>query len=722
MRPIALSVFLLLLASCASPQGTADAQSPLPCTTVADCPRGQSCVARVCRTAALDAGVFDVVVPPDTPIPLDVTFVEGGPETGPPDDMFHRGAGATAPHAPACTYMPTAGALMPVMECAWRPAATERQLDVVMTPVVGVITDDNHDGRVDSNDTPDIAFVSYDLQTQGCCDSAGTLHVMSGECGPGGAMVERFSVSTPAFDNSGGLAIGDVNGDGFPDIVGMGQLSGVIAVDHTGAVLWTSTDPLPPDLIVGADKAGQPTIADLNRDGFAEVIVGRVVLDGRDGHTIWRGRNGFGYDGFLGPLSVVADLDLDGFPEVVAGSTVYRADGSLACQFNYGDTSAIDGFDAIGNFDSDPQAEIVVVRTGNLYLFNHDCSLIVTLPLAAPATRTACDDVQGGPPTIADVDGDGHPEVGVAGAHRFAVYDFDSCLTTPLPARCESRGILWSVASIDCSSYVTGSSVFDFEGDGVAELIYNDEQQFRIFNGRDGTVRYSLPNCSHTRLEYPIIVDVDNDGKAEIVFVENRHFTGGCGAADFRSGIQVWGSATDNWVPTRRIWNQHSYHITNITEDGRLPPGGEVPSWTVANNYRQNLPDTSVFAAPDLAVTSVVLDTARCVDSYTIVATVCNEGDLQVGRGVEVHFYADGLEATCAGGVPTTTATLLPHRCVPVTCVQTAPRAPEYPAIEHVSVCVDNGGFSCSGPGARNECHEDNNRRDANLNACEILG
>ena len=30
------------------------------------------------------------------------------------------------------------------------------------------------------------------------------------------------------------------------------------------------------------------------------------------------------------------------------------------------------------------------------------------------------------------------------------------------------------------------------------------------------------------------------------------------------AGIEVWGEIRDNWVSTRPVWNQHSYHITNI--------------------------------------------------------------------------------------------------------------------------------------------------------------
>ena len=50
-------------------------------------------------------------------------------------------------------------------------------------------------------------------------------------------------------------------------------------------------------------------------------------------------------------------------------------------------------------------------------------------------------------------------------------------------------------------------------------------------------------------------------------------------------------STLDNWVRTRRIWNQHSYHITNITSVGSIPASEEV-NWLKSghNNYRVNIP------------------------------------------------------------------------------------------------------------------------------------
>ena len=44
-------------------------------------------------------------------------------------------------------------------------------------------------------------------------------------------------------------------------------------------------------------------------------------------------------------------------------------------------------------------------------------------------------------------------------------------------------------------------------------------------------------------------------------------------------------SARDRWLPARRIWNQHSYHVTNVREDGSIPQC-EPPHWRALNTFR----------------------------------------------------------------------------------------------------------------------------------------
>lgn len=656
-----------------------------------------------------------------------------------------------------CYFVPPPGEFSPELDCAWDgpgPSSLYPLLDdVVMTPVVVNLTDDDADGDVDLDDIPDIVFVSYGLQTNcgtpycGCCDSCGVLRVLSGGCNQDGTMTEHFSVGAdeieaqgyPAgiwLDNSGHVAAGDLDGDGSVDLVATAnRATGTIAFERDGTVKWYQ-----PAYPTNADNWGglSPAIADLDADGAPEVIMGRTVLNGEDGSLAWTGTAGLGTNGFLGPVNAVADVDRDGMLNVLAGATLYDHDGTelwtytAALSVGSCQTAGCDGFTATGNFDADDYGEIVLVRGGYIHVLNHDGTVLqhnqVDVQIQIPKIDSTHN--EGGPPTVADFDGDGQSEIGVAGADYYIVADLE-CLAQPVPAQCSDLGIRWKRQNNDDSSRVTGSSVFDFDGDGHAEVIYNDQDYCRIMDGTTGAdVLPAVANHSHTRLEMPIVADVDNDGNAEIIFVENAN--GGT-----TQGIRIWADATDSWVPTRRIWNQHAYHVTNCDELGGIPVN-EEENWLkttdatasgLMNNFRQNLPDFSVFAAPDLAVT-LSINHGYCPSALYLDAEICNLGLLQVGAGLEVTFWDNETEQplTCSNAPVVTTAPLGPGHCVTVSCILSPP--PVTPTVVDARACVDNPGYDClpdagAGGGSsvdnggNNECVEDNNLSEASDEGCD---
>lgn len=459
---------------------------------------------------------------------------------------------------------------------------------IMSTPVVGELTDDDGDGDIDNDDTPDIVVVTY-----GDVDytTGGVLRAISGD-----GTKEHWSVAGAGLQGTGGAAIGDIDSDGVPDIVALTP-TGAVAFDNQGRVKWSSNN------LSGhiSGISDVPSIVDMNHDGNVEIVAGRAILNGADGSLRGAGRLGFGgvAGNNVGSCSFAVDTNLDGLDEVVTGNASYDGRGDLV----YSNTSLMDGYPAVGNFDADPEAEIVVSGQGELRLLNHDYTVIWRQ--AIPGAGSS---YYGGPPTVADFDGDGEPEIGVAAGSRYSVIEGDG-------------RIRWQQVTDDSSSGNTGSAVFDFEGDGVAEVVYADQTRLWVFSGPDGAVKLeSTEHSNGTWLEYPVIADVDGDGHANIVVPNTYYMTS-------YSGFTVFDDRDHSWQPGRKIWNQHAYFITNVEDDGGIPKKAAA-NWATYNNFRSgDVLSGNGTAAPDL----VLAEGETC-------ETDCDEGLLYV----QVHAGNQG--------------------------------------------------------------------------------
>jgi hypothetical protein len=538
-----------------------------------------------------------------------------------------------------CHREAATGALDPVVE--WRTSDTltyatfPDRTHSVTTPVVGQLTDDNGDGIIDNNDIPDIVFNAYHTFS-----GLGSLRVISGD-GSG----EHWSADTQSVDGTNiwnstraGVAIGDLEGDGLPEIVTLGRYGRPMVFTHDGQLRWLDAD-------TQFGRGTYPAITDMDGDGRAEVIFGRVIYDA-DGNKIGEGEYGTGFtiaDGAYGKssnrgLSFAADLDLDGQMEVVAGDALYRMDGSLVAQ-----TGGPDGFPAVGNFDSDPLGEMVVVdgNSETIFLYDFDGKEFQEI-WSFPIPGGGGHQFNGGPPTIADFDGDGMPEIGVAGSDHYIVVNHDGTF-------------LWSKPIIDFSSAITGSSVFDFDRDGAAEVVYADEHTLWILDGKTGVARAEWSDhLSRTQLEYPVIADVDGDGHTEIIYVSSADTEDG----EF-SGVTVIGSASNSWAPARKIWNQHAYSITNVTEDGTIPTYAET-NWSSFNTFRAgNIEPNLSHQLPDL----VPQQPQFCLDDCQL-----DQTDMWVGLGNGGLTGAEPSEVAVMVRDADGTTTLL--RTVPISTIQ----------------------------------------------------
>ena len=470
-------------------------------------------------------------------------------------------------------------------------------------PVVGQLNDDNGDGAINSQDTPDIVY---------SLNSGGGLVSVNGKTG----LVQW--TSNAIFDGTSGQAIGDVDGDGIPEIAAANGAGRIVLMNNQGTPIWSGSVNSPLSYFM------YPSIADMDNDGLAEIIAGNTIFN-HDGTIAGVGPHGVGAcpnqssSSFLeGSVAVPVDIDGDGQLEVLVGNAAYEKDGSVVW---YNGTA--DGIPAVADMDGDGLPEIVVISGNSAWTLEHDGTQ-TGWSTSFPNTNYL------GPPAIDDLDGDGQPDFILVGSGEMRAYRWDG-------------SIIWTQTVQDFSG-AAGPILFDFELDGYPEVVYADESMVRVFNGLDGSVKLmSNEHQSYTGFENPIVADVDADGQVEIVMT---HGQGG-------PGLSVYGDANQSWPQGRQVWNQHAYSITNINDDLSVP-APQQPNWQQYNNFRSadgGLPPNEWI---DLQPEIVDSCYDECPDRLFLSVRVLNRGTYPIEPGLKVLIKAGptgGIVAT--GNIPT---------------------------------------------------------------------
>jgi hypothetical protein len=593
---------------------------------------------------------------------------------------------------------PPPGEFQPTIAWKWTGSTVAPAWNqVMMMPAIANLTDDNLDGAIDERDSPDIVFHTFAGSNYG---ADGIMRAVHGATG-----VEIWSASDAALRVVPGsaVAIGDIDLDDEPEILACGTAAGglqpLLAFEHDGTLKWATTDPA-----VVCGYAG-PAIANLDQVGPPEILVRYTVVDA-DGSVRWAKPGGHLYSSFY-------DIDDNGFLDVVGGNVAYDKDG-VELWSRAGDYG--DGFHAIADLDGDHAPDVVLVNSSaHLVMAFRGSDGADLWPAPQDVNQgvaTPEGPVGGGPPTISDFDGDKKPEIAVAGGYGYVVFEG------------ESGAPKWFRSTIDLSSRATGSSVFDFEDDGIAEVLYADERQLHVYRGTDGAPLLTMCNSSGTLWEYPLVVDVDNDERAEIVVARNNYAFPTClDGTPADTGIAVIEDALDNWVRTRRIWNQHTYHVTNVNEDASIPPI-EADNWQILglNDFRQNVQPIAVPAAPDLVITSIGADLVDC-PVVTIEALVENRGDAGAPAGVPVAFYDGLLPSPTLIGVTLTTAPILPGQSMVVGHPFTVPDERLGEVLVFYAAVDDDGSGATpgAGTGSAPECEEENNVSEPEITECSQI-
>ncbi|AKS41512.1 hypothetical protein [Wenzhouxiangella marina] len=452
---------------------------------------------------------------------------------------------------------------------------------VMMSPIVTQLDDDNTDGVVDRNDVPDIVFITFNGSDYN--NNTGTAATLRAVSVSNGKLEPKLSVSLTSSPDWPARQIAAGNIDGLPgnEILTVTRDGRIRAYTSAGVELWLS-NPLAPQLVA-------PAIADLDQDGDVEVITLGGVLDGVNGSleaplTI------------TGPRQVMAvDVDGDNSLEVVTPGAAYDATGNLIV-----DSGVAGSHGAVADLDLDGVPEIIAVdeqshtmtiwrladNPDNFEIIRSGVDLHVGVDpnpccIANPNSFGCLRG--GGSPVVADFNGDGLPDVGVSSGPVLAVFSGALLMDSQVV---NENTALWSTPIQDCSSAQSGAVAFDFLGNGRAELVHADETEFAVFDGSTGFKVLAACNTNGTLWESPVIADVDADGSADIVVPSNNYSSLTC-AGQKNTGVRVFSSTTGSWAASPTSWNQHSFHITNIDDDGSVPVS-ERPHWlfSATNGFR----------------------------------------------------------------------------------------------------------------------------------------
>lgn len=461
-------------------------------------------------------------------------------------------------HLP-CLLEPTSATISPSI--AWTWTGPNGEDSVLTTPLLANLDDDNQDGFVDLCDTPDLVVAAVNLPP-GKTDvwPAGHLHVIAGD-GSG-----SFRIDTP-IDAAINPALGDLDGDGVAELVALQAAAPnspyaisdrrLVAFSASGELLWTGQH------WQASRGGGAIAIADLDGDGSPEILAPEYVATA-DGEVAWLIPN----PPLAYSMPVAVDLDLDGELEVLFGGSAYSADGALL--FTVATLPQNRGSVAVANFDDDPYPELYVQFEGAHGIFEHDGSFKTECPTA----MVDLVGVGGYPVAIHDLDGDGHAELLFGLQDSFHVLSVEADL-------CSLR---WS-RKVDTNLGSSSGTVFDLLGDGRAEAVYADRSRVQLFSST-GELLFVTPRSARESIANPIVADVDGDGAAEIVIASSEPVLGDVDAVPPTPTLLVLENADDRFASARRVWNQHTYHHSNVREDGRVPV--EAPHWWSENSFRAN--------------------------------------------------------------------------------------------------------------------------------------
>ncbi len=462
------------------------------------------------------------------------------------------------------------------------------------------------------------------------------------------------------------VTIANLDGDECGEIFMAGAYtSGTItAYDCELNLLWETTVP--------DNRTGAISVADFDQDGVAELMVGNGIYNAKTGAAIISPTSPMATTNFYGTTAVdiLPDsecADCQGL-EMVAGGIIYSINIATGTRtvvkevndlLNGNNRWRIDDYSGYYNMNFSAVADYN--QDGNTnnprldVLFNgkdYNGDIVIFFWDLANNTVTTFKDLNDkrhwlgtGRINISDLDNDG--QLNASFVSDQTLYALD-----------ENFNKLWTKGITEGSSGITGCSVFDFNDDGAAEVLYRSETTLHIIDGTDGSSRMTKACISLTWDEYPIVADVDGDGASEICLAcATSNSSNKYSSTDGQ--IRVYESDGEDWQPSRTVWNQHAYFNVNVNDNLTIPVVQQNPGAVFSTNVCTSGPNRPLntflnqapilndegcpsYVSPDLELLDNITATSpQCPDTDFVASFgVRNSGDIALTTAFPVTFYA----------------------------------------------------------------------------------